>query len=275
MHIDQQPIAFFDSGVGGLPYLAASRLLLPSENFVYLADRAGFPYGTKSRDHVIELALTAIAALVAETNPKVLVIACNTATEFAISEIRAAHPGIPVVGTVPAIKPAAALSKKHRIGVIATPAAAAAEYLTNLAQRWAADCVVIKRGDGVLVDFVEHGFIGSPKEDRLAAVQPSVTAMLEQGVDAIVLGCTHFLHLAEEFKEAAGPDVAIIDSRAGIATRLKTVLGHERAFRVPEKTPSLDTPCENRMFLTGPGDFGPVHAGFASLFQLSCAGILT
>jgi glutamate racemase len=274
MHVDKRPVAFFDSGVGGLPYLAATRLLLPGERFVYLADRAGFPYGTKSRNRVVELALDAIAALVAETNPKALVVACNTATELAIEEIRSANTGIPVVGTVPAIKPAAALSKSHRIGVVATPAAAAAGYLMDLAREWATDCVVVKMGDGALVDFVEHDFIGSTKEQRLAAVRPSVHAMLEQGVDAIVLGCTHFLHLADEFREAAGTGVIIVDSRDGVAARLETVIGLNRASTGSGATSSPDTNRDDRMYLTGPGDFGTVYRGFASLFQLSCAGIL-
>lgn len=274
MYVDQRPVAFFDSGVGGLPYLAAARLLVPQERFVYLADRAGFPYGTKTRGRVVELALNAIAALVTETNPKALVVACNTATELAIDEIRATNPGIPVVGTVPAIKPAAALSKKHRIGVVATPAAAAAGYLADLAEKWAADCVVIKLGDGALVDFVEHGFIGSTKADRLAAVRPSVEAMLEQDVDAIVLGCTHFLHLADEFREAAGPGVAIVDSRDGIAARLETVLGARQVLDGSTVYSSANQFPDDRMYLTGQGEFGSVHAGFASLFKLTCAGIL-
>ncbi len=268
MHDDQRPVAFFDSGVGGLPYLAAARHLLPAERFVYLADRAGFPYGTKPRELVAELAVKAIAALVAETDPKALVVACNTATELAIGEIRAANPGIPVVGTVPAIKPAAALSKCRRIGVVATPAAAAAGYLTDLAREWAADCVLVKLGDGALVDFVERRYIGSTHEERLEAVYPSVRSMLGQGVDAIVLGCTHFLHVAPEFGEAAGPDVAIVDSRDGISARLATVIGGGTAGGYDGH------PRGDAMYLTGEGDFGAVYGGFASLFGLSCAGIL-
>lgn len=274
MHVDHRPVAFFDSGVGGLPYLAAARLRMPTERFVYIADRAGFPYGTKSRERVVEFALAAIAALVVETNPKALVVACNTATELAIDEIRAANPNIPVVGTVPAIKPAAALSKSRRIGVVATPAAAAAGYLADLAREWATDCVVVKLGDGALVDFVERSFIGSTKEDRLAAVRPSVSAMLEQGVDAIVLGCTHFLHLADEFSEAAGHGVAIVDSRDGIAARLETVIGANRSPGSSGAPFAADSCRDDRMYLTGPGVFGGVHSSFASLFQLSCAGIL-
>ncbi|OHD10532.1 MAG: glutamate racemase [Spirochaetes bacterium GWB1_48_6] len=281
MHLDERPIAFFDSGVGGLPYLAAARRILPGERFVYLADRAGFPYGTKSVERVIGLALDAIGALVAKTNPKAIVVACNTATELAIEEIRAANPGVPVVGTVPAIKPAAALSKCRRLGVVATPAAAAAAYLTDLARKWAADCVVVKLGDGALVDFVEHRFIDASRDERLAAVRPSVNAMLEKKVDAIVLGCTHFLHLAEEFKEVAGPGVAIVDSRDGVAARLATILGSNRTLSAADQSLAAEAlrgavmRSEDRMYLTGSGDFGTVYTGFASLFQLACAGVLT
>jgi len=269
MHHDERPIAFFDSGVGGLPYLDAARNLMPYERFVYAADRAGFPYGTKSRDQVAALALRAIAALVARTDPKALVVACNTATELAIDDIRAANPGIPVVGTVPAIKPAAALSATKRIGVVATPPAAAADYLTRLAREFASDCELVKIGDGALVDFVERRFLSSTREERLEAVAPSVRALVDRGVDAIVLGCTHFLHLTREFGEAAGPGVAIVDSRDGIATRLKSVLGSGRPDIAATSVGRRD-----EMYLTGPEAFGPVYGGFAALFRLDCAGTL-
>lgn len=269
MHHDERPIAFFDSGVGGLPYLDAARSLMPYERFAYAADRAGFPYGTKSRDQVVALSVKAIVALVARTDPKALVVACNTATELAIDDIRAANPGIPVVGTVPAIKPAAALSATRRIGVVATPAAAAAEYLTRLAGEFASDCELVKIGDGALVDFVERRFLSSTREERLKAVEPSVRALVDGGVDVIVLGCTHFLHLAREFREAAGPGVAIVDSREGIAARLKSVLGSERPRRAETGVGGHD-----EMYLTGTGAFGPVYGGFAALFRLDCAGTL-
>ena len=269
MRHDPGPVAFFDSGVGGLPYLAAARSLLPAERYVYLADRAGFPYGTKSREAVTARALAAIAALVRHTRPRAIVVACNTATELAIDAIRSDNPLIPVIGTVPAIKPAAALSRVRRIGVVATPGAAAAAYLTDLAAEWAAGCEGIKRGDGALVDFVERRYIGSTHEERLAAVMPSVMAMLDAGVDAIVLGCTHFLHLAAEFAEAAGPGVTIVDSREGIANRLMDVLKMKDAD-VPAGIGSRN----DEMFLTGEGPFGTVYSGFAAMFDLSQGGCL-
>ncbi len=264
MHIDSRPIAFFDSGVGGLPYLEAARRLMPRQRYVYLADRAGFPYGTKPAGTVIELATASIAALVRRENPKALVVACNTATELAIDDIRRANPGLAVIGTVPAIKPAAALSKVRRIGVVATAAAAAASYLTDLARACAPDCVLVKRGDTDLVDFVERRFIGSTHEERLSAVMPAIEAMKREGVDVIVLGCTHFLHVADAFVEAAGPDIAIIDSRQGVIARLASLVGTADGVAA-ESQPDA-------MYLTGAGGFGPVYGGFAGQFGLTEAG---
>ncbi len=286
MHDLDSPIAFFDSGVGGLPYLEAARRLLPDERFVYLADRAGFPYGTKSPERVRDLAVGAIRALVAKTAPKAVVIACNTATELAVDAIRADTPGLIVVGTVPAIKPAAALSRVRRIGVVATEAAVAADYLTGLASAWAADCELVRIGDAGLVDFVERRLLGSTRDERLRAVAPSVRAMLERGVDVIVLGGTHFLQLSEEFGAVAGPGVSIVDSRDGVAARLASRLDEEglrgsvgarRTGGCPDRRDAeSDRPGEpsDRLFLTGAGDPGPVYGGFAERFGLSWAGCL-
>jgi glutamate racemase len=258
-----KPIAFFDSGVGGLAYLETARRLLPSERFVYMADRAGFPYGTKNRLSVTECSVKAIRALVDRTAPKALVVACNTATELAIDEIRASVPGIPVIGTVPAIKTAAAMPDVARIGVIATPGAIAADYLTRLALEHAAHCTVVSVADGDLVGFVEHRFIGSTCDERLDAVRPGLGKLLGAGVDAIVLGCTHFLHLIDEFKNLAGPRVAIVDSRAGVAARLKHVLGSNLST-----TETLDNKGNDEMYVTGPGDIGTVFMDFARLYSL-------
>jgi glutamate racemase len=264
------PIVFFDSGVGGLPYLEAAMQILPGERFAYYADRAGFPYGGKARDEVIRLALKAAASIVHHLEPKVLVIACNTATELAIQSIRAEHPGVPIVGTVPAIKPAAALSKARRVAVVATERAVHDQYLLDLAARWAADCHVERIGDGTLVDFVETRLIGSTETERLDAVRPSVNRALAAGSDVIVLGCTHFIHLAREFALAAGPEVRIVDSRAGVSDQLVRILGMQ---------PSSWHATENKegdamMYLSGPEPFEPRYESFASRYGLVPAGSL-
>lgn len=266
MRGSSRPIAVFDSGVGGLPYLEAARLAMPAERFVYLADRAGFPYGVKTRERVVELAVASITSLVRATNPKALLVACNTATELAIEEIRAATPGLPVVGTVPAIKPAAIRSRVGRIGVVATEGAVAADYLTRLAELWAPGCQLIKIGDGRLVEFVERRYLSSTLEERLDAVRPSVQSMRDAGVDVIVLGCTHFLHLSAEFEMLAGAGVSIVDSRNGVAARLASIVA-EYGDSERDSTP-------DEMYLTGDEEFGAVYEGFANRFALRVAGTI-
>ncbi len=265
-----RPIVFFDSGVGGLKYLEAARLILPDERFVYLADRAGFPYGNKSIARVVELSVRAIKAIVARTGPKAVVIACNTATELAIDEIRAAIPDIPVIGTVPAIKAAAGIHGVKRIGVIATPGAVASEYLWRLAKEHAAHCSVIAEADAPLVDFVEHRYIRASKAERLAAVQPGLGKLLGSGADAIVLGCTHFLHLTDEFEEVSGHAIPVVDSRAGVVSRLKHVLGNDVA-----SVNNREHKTRDQLYVTGEGEIGAVLSDFARIFDLVPTGCLS
>lgn len=264
------PIVFFDSGVGGLPYLDYARQVLPGQRYAYFADRAGFPYGEKTKEEVIQLVLKAIETIVRFLDPKVLVIACNTATELAIHTIRSVHPGIPIVGTVPAIKPAAALSKTKRVAVVATERAVHDPYLLDLAAHWAADCHVERIGDGKLVDFVETRLIGSTETERLDAVGPSVQRALDAGADTLVLGCTHFIHLAREFAQAAGSEVRIIDSRAGVTDQLVRILGAQPSGYDRTESKKGDA----MMYLSGPEPFGSRYESFASRFGLVPAGSL-
>ena len=199
-----------------------------------------------------------------------MVIACNTATELAIQQVRTVHPGLPIIGTVPAIKPAAVLSKARRVAVVATERAAHDQYLLDLAARWAADCHVERIGDGKLVDFVETRLIGSTETERLDAVRPSVTRALGAGSDVIVLGCTHFIHLAREFALVAGPEVLIVDSRTGVTDQLVRILGVQ---------PTMRDGTENRkgvamMYLSGPEPFGSRYESFAARYGLIPAGSL-
>ena len=263
-------IVFYDSGVGGLPYLQLARNSLPGERFAYFADRAGFPYGTKDKQEVIQLALKATDLISRRLQPKVLVIACNTATELAIQEVRRAFPHLLVVGTVPAVKPAAKLSRVKRVAIIATQRAAHDPYLLELAAKWASDCHVERIGDGNLVNFVETCFIGSTAEERLAAVRPGVECAQRAGADVIVLGCTHFIHLAQEFSLEAGPDVQIIDSRAGVVDQLRRVLDTKPCTR-----PEIENKKgETMMYLSGPEPFGQRYESFASRYGLLPGGSL-
>jgi glutamate racemase len=211
------PILFFDSGVGGLSVLGPTRALIPNAPIVYAADSAGFPYGTKSEAELAERVPELLGRLVARFHPRLVVIACNTASTIALDHARAAL-DVPVVGTVPAIKPAAEMSRSRVIGVLGTEATVRQPYVDNLADRFAADCTIVRHGSADLVALAEAKLAGRDVDpDAIAtAVQPLAEI---ENLDTVVLACTHFPLLAEELA-AALPDVRFVDGGAGIARRI-------------------------------------------------------
>src|SRR5688572_28619461 len=142
---DRRPILFFDSGVGGLSVLAQTARLLPQAPLVYAADSAVFPYGTRSETEIAARVPALLGRLAERYDPRLIVIACNTASTIALQHVRAAL-DIPIVGTVPAIKPAAELSRTRVIGVLGTEATVRQPYVDDLAARYAADCTLIRHG---------------------------------------------------------------------------------------------------------------------------------
>jgi len=210
-------ILFFDSGVGGLSVLGPTRALLPNAPIVYAADSAGFPYGTKSEAELAERVPALLRRLVERFHPRLVVIACNTASTIALDHARAAL-DIPIVGTVPAIKPAAEMSKNRVIGVLGTEATVRQPYVDNLAAQFAADCKLVRHGSAELVALAEAKLAGQPVEGD--AVAATVRPLAEtQGLDTVVLACTHFTLLSEELVEAL-PGVTFVDGGAGIARRI-------------------------------------------------------
>jgi glutamate racemase len=211
------PILFFDSGVGGLSVLAPTRALLPNTPIVYAADSAGFPYGTKSEAELAARVPALLDRLVERFQPRLVVIACNTASTIALDHARAAL-AIPIVGTVPAIKPAAELSKSRVIGVLGTEATVRQPYVDNLVAQFAADCTLIRHGSAELVAIAEAKLAGEPvsAEAVAKAVRPLAEA---ENLDTVVLACTHFPLLAEELAEAL-PGVRFVDGGPGIARRI-------------------------------------------------------
>jgi glutamate racemase len=220
----RRPIAIFDSGIGGLSYLEPARAALPNESFVYLADRAGFPYGIKTHEEVRGIVLALVERIAGAYDPKAVVIACNTASQAGLEAARMANPGLLIVGTVPAIKPAAERTRSGTIGVMATEGAVEDPYLDALVARYAKGVNVIREAAQSLVAFVERRGATASPEERREAVRPFVRSLVERGADEIVLACTHFLHLRGEIAEVAGPGVEIIDSRSGVVDRLRQVL---------------------------------------------------
>ncbi len=214
------PILFFDSGVGGLSVLQPARALLPRAAIVYAADSAGYPYGKRSEAEIASRVPALLGRLVERFRPRLAVIACNTASTIALDHVRAAL-DLPVVGTVPAIKPAAEQSRTRVIGVLGTEATVRQPYVDDLASRFAADCTIVPHGSPDLVDLAEAKLAGDTISvaDVRAAAQPMFNAAGDSRIDTVVLACTHFPLLADELREA-WPDVAYVDGGAGIARRI-------------------------------------------------------
>ena len=209
----------FDSGVGGLPYLEALRFRIPGVPCHFAADRAGFPYGRKTREEVRSLVLDRVERIAARFAPRLIVLACNTASQAALEAARARFPEISFVGTVPAVKPAAQSTRTGTIAVLSTERAAVDPYLDSLVDRWARGVRVLRVGAQDLVEFVEREFLDASEEERLAACRAALEPIRGSDADRVVLACTHFLHAADYIARAAGPGIRIVDSRAGVARR--------------------------------------------------------
>jgi glutamate racemase len=217
---DSRPILVFDSGVGGLSVLGHIRATLPAAPVVYVADNAGYPYGTRSEAEIAARVPALLGRLAERYHPRIVVIACNTASTIALSPIRAAL-DLPVVGTVPAIKPAALASASRVIGVLGTEATIRQPYVDRLGAEFASDCTVIRHGSARLVDLAEAKLRGDAADaaDVVRELQ-GIYAHPDAGrLDQLVLACTHFPLLAPEIAAASPPGVTLVDSGEGIARR--------------------------------------------------------
>ncbi len=192
---------------------------LPSALCLYLGDTEHFPYGEKSEKEVTECASLAIKKIIDLWSPKAIVIACNTISVTALDSLRKTFPNLPIIGTVPAIKLAAQVSKNKKIGLLATRATVNHPYCKKLSQEFASDCQVFNRADPDLIDFIEKKYFNASKEERLNAVKDAADFFKEKGCDTVILGCTHFTHIVEEMRQACGKDIKVVDSRDGVANQ--------------------------------------------------------
>ncbi len=217
---DTRPIFVFDSGVGGLSILHHIRTAIPQASFIYAADNGWHPYGTKSEAEIAARVPALLGRLCERYRPRVVVIACNTAATIALKDVRAAL-DLPVVGTVPAIKPAALASKTRVIGVLGTSATVRQPYVDTLVAEFASDCTVLRLGSSALVRIAEEKLRGKRPDSR------EMRAILEElydqpdgsRIDQLVLACTHFPLLAVEIAAASPGGVSLVDSGSGIARR--------------------------------------------------------
>jgi glutamate racemase len=241
------PIGVFDSGAGGLTILAALLKELPHERFISLGDTAHCPYGVRSDEEITELTLIACRFLLTH-GVKLIVIACNTASQAALSTLRATFPDLTFIGVVPAVKPAARLTRKGRIGIAATNQAAKAVYLRQLIDEFAGGIEAFAVGCPDLVSLVEHGQFDGPEVEE--AVRQALQPVLAADIDVLVLGCTHFPALQTVIERVAGPKVQIIDSGQAIARRTRAVLQHAELL-APATSP---VPVIERLQVWSSGD---------------------
>lgn len=240
----KKPIVIFDSGVGGLSIYQEVKRRLPGVEVIYCADNEAFPYGPKPEAEVIDRTLYCLNQLAEQYQPALAIIACNTASTISLPRARQALQ-IPVVGVVPAIKPAGEWSKKRSIGLLATPGTIAREYTHQLIRDFARDCDVISVGSSELVAMAERHLREQPvsHEEYKTVVEPFFANGKQP--DCIVLGCTHFPLLEQQLQAACPVPIHWINSGEAIARRVEFLL---------ETIPDSSTPTSDRFIYTGSPD---------------------
>jgi glutamate racemase len=219
-------ILMFDSGLGGLTVFREIAARRPDANYVYVADDAAFPYGDRPEAELIFRIVKVVGAAIAQHKPDLVVIACNTASTLALTELRARFK-VPFVGTVPAIKPACAQSRTKRIAVLGTRATVSREYTRALIREFAQGCEVDLVGSGRLAAMAEAELAGQPMADASIALEiaPCFLGADANRTDTVVLACTHFPLLLHRFRELAPWPVAWLDPAEAIARRVVDLLG--------------------------------------------------
>lgn len=235
-------ILVFDSGMGGLTVSQALARQMPQADLIYAADNAAFPYGAWKECDLVKRIVMVLGKLIETAEPDVAVIACNTASTIALAELRAAYK-LPFVGTVPAIKPAAALTKTGVIGVLATPGTATREYTQSLIHTFAYHCKVLLHGAPRLAEMAERKLKGhavDPEELR-EEISPVFRKRDGKQTDVVVLACTHYPLLTEDMTKVAPWPVTWIDPAPAIARRTADVVEETRLHGASAIAPAPGT----------------------------------
>ncbi|MBI5052769.1 MAG: glutamate racemase [Chloroflexi bacterium] len=219
--MNNNPLGIFDSGLGGLSVLKEIRALLPDESILYFADQGRVPYGPRPKEEIQKFS-DEITRFLLEHGAKVIVVACNTASAAALESLRQTFPHIPFVGMEPAIKPAAEKTKTGAIGVIATLATFESERFARVVDRFAKGVRVLAQPSPDLVIQVENGEFDTPRTREM--LHHYLDPLLADGIDSIVLGCTHYSFLAKAIGEVVGDTVEIIDPAPAVAKQVKRVI---------------------------------------------------
>jgi len=226
------PVLLFDSGVGGLTVLRALREVLPQAPVIYAADLAGLPYGDKSEAQIAARVAGLLGRMTERWRPRLVCIACNTASTIALGMVRDVLE-VPVVGTVPAIKPAAAMTQSGVIGLLGTEATIRQAYVDRLEHEFAADRLLLRHAAPELVAAAEARLRGIPVDPGVFARAVDGLRMQPHGdmIDTVVLACTHFPLLADDLARAFGPGVRMVDGAEGIARRIAALTEGQQFIR--------------------------------------------
>ena len=226
------PLILFDSGVGGLSVLAEVRALRPDLPVIYCADNAGLPYGTKTEAEVAARVCGLLGRLAERFHPRLICIACNTASTIALAMVRDVLE-VPIVGTVPAIKPAAEQTRSGTIGLLGTAATIRQGYVDRLEAEFAADKRLLRAAAPELVGAAEAKLRGEAVDP--AVYRRAAASLREQPggaeIDTVVLACTHFPLVEAELAEAFGPQVRFVHGAQGIARRIAHLTSGQPAQR--------------------------------------------
>lgn len=217
---EPRPIGIFDSGVGGTSIWKEIHSLMPNEETIYLADSKNAPYGIKPQEEIIRLSIKNTEKLL-QLNCKIIVVACNTATTNAIKLLRTTY-DVPFIGIEPAIKPAALRSTNKAVGILATRGTLASELFTQTSELYTRDITVIEVEGNGLVELIEAGKKNS--QETRALLIHLLKPMLDNGIDYLVLGCSHYPYLVPLLTEILPPGVTIIDSGEAVARQTKAIL---------------------------------------------------
>jgi len=230
------PILLFDSGVGGLTVLEEVRKALPLAPIIYAADTAGLPYGTKTEAQVAARVAGLLGRMTERFRPRLVCIACNTASTIALGMVREVLE-VPIVGTVPAIKPAAAMTRTGVIGLLGTEATIRQAYVDRLEHEFARDKRLLRHGAPGLVEAAEAKLRGEPVDPALIRHAAEALRIQPDGdrIDTVVLACTHFPLVEAELVEAFGPEVRFIHGAQGIARQIgRLTTGQDYSRQVPD-----------------------------------------
>ncbi|HSB65350.1 MAG TPA: glutamate racemase [Anaerolineales bacterium] len=246
-----QPIGIFDSGIGGLTVLRSIHQLMPGESLLYLADQAHVPYGPRQLEEVRRFS-EAITRFLLDQGARLVVVACNTASAAALKHLRAVFPHVPFVGMEPAVKPAAERTRTGVVGVLATPATFQGELYASVVERFAQGVRLIQHTCPGLVTQIEAGALDAPETRHILdeALQP----MLHQGIDTVVLGCTHYPLVIPLIQQIVGPSVRVIDPAPAVARQVQRLLVASDLLELETTShePAVPAPLHQlRLYTTG------------------------